>query len=112
MHLIPDSRLVVYLFHRYRYEIFPQRKTLDNAPPYVQIEPSSICNYRCKFCFQTDKSFSDSHSKYMGTMSFETYKIIVDMLEGKTEFLSLASEASLLYVKICQKCLIILQTNF
>ncbi len=91
MALIPDFKIAYYLFHRYRYEIFPQKRILDNAPPYVQIEPSSICNYRCKFCYQTDKSFSNSKSFHMGTMSFEMYKKIVDNLEGKTEFLSLAS---------------------
>ena len=42
-----------YLVHRYRYEVYPDKK--DEYPPYLQIEPSSICNYRCVFCFETDK---------------------------------------------------------
>ena len=40
-----------YIFHRYRYEIFPKKKIIDEYPPCLQIEPSSICNYRCVFCF-------------------------------------------------------------
>ena len=38
-----------YLVHRYRYEIYPQLKISDDYPPYLQIEPTSICNYRCVF---------------------------------------------------------------
>ena len=55
---ITDSNLPRYLVHRYRYEIFPQTKTIDNFPPYLQIEPTSICNYRCVFCFETDATFT------------------------------------------------------
>jgi hypothetical protein len=51
-----DQELPRYLFHRYRYEIFPQTKEIDNYPPYLQIEPSSICNYRCVFCSETAKT--------------------------------------------------------
>ena len=39
---IADDRLLEYLIHRYRYEIYPETKKLDKYPPYVQIEPSSI----------------------------------------------------------------------
>ena len=91
MSTINDENLKLYLFHRFRYEVFPQEKTLDQFPPYIQIEPSSICNYRCSFCYQTDKSFSNNKSSHMGTMNFDTYKYIIDLIEGKTEFLSLAS---------------------
>ncbi len=91
MYLLPDLKIPLFLFHRYRYEIYPDNKILDNSPPYVQIEPSSICNYRCKFCYQTDKTFSFAKSEHMGTMNLDTYKKVIDMLEGNTEFLSLAS---------------------
>src|SRR5437867_10384959 len=39
---LPDEQLVRYLIHRYRYDIYPQKKVLDDYPPYLQIEPSSI----------------------------------------------------------------------
>jgi len=51
---IDEKEIANYLYHRYRYEIFPQKKILDDFPPYLQIEPTSICNYRCVFCYQTD----------------------------------------------------------
>ena len=91
MHLIDDKDLPRFLFHRYRYEIFPQLRQLDEYPPYLQIEPSSICNYRCIFCYQTDQVFSGKKSSHMGTMSLEIFKDIIDQAEGKIEFVSLAS---------------------
>jgi len=91
MFLLSDEELPRYLFHRYRYEIFPTANRLDNYPPYLQIEPSSICNYRCVFCFQTDESFSEKKSAHMGSMSLDLYKKIVDEAEDNIEFLSLAS---------------------
>ena len=56
---INDNDLLRYLIHRYRYEIYPEKKIVDEYPPYLQIEPSSICNYRCVFCFMTDNSFNN-----------------------------------------------------
>lgn len=91
MATIDDERLPLYLYHRWRYEQNPKNHQLDDYPPYVQIEPSSVCNYRCKFCYQTDSSFSGKTSEYMGTMSFNDYTSIIDKLHGKVEFLSLAS---------------------
>ena len=55
---IDENRILDYLFHRYRYEVFPKKFTLDNYPPCIQIEPTSICNYRCIFCYQTDEIFN------------------------------------------------------
>lgn len=80
-----------YLYHRYRYEIFPSEQVLDDYPPYVQIEPTSICNFRCVFCYQTDESFSSRQSEHMGSMTLDTFKRIVDEIEGNVEFVSLAS---------------------
>ena len=98
MHSIADIDIPRYLYHRYRYEIYPE-KILDQYPPYLQIEPSSICNYRCIFCYQTDLSFSNKKSNHMGTMSLDMYKNIVDQAYGNIEFLSLASRGEPLYVK-------------
>ncbi len=88
---ITDTDLPRYLVHRYRYEIFPQTKTIDNFPPYLQIEPTSICNYRCVFCFETDKTFIDKKNGYMGQMSLDLFKKVVDQAEGNIEFISIAS---------------------
>jgi MoaA/NifB/PqqE/SkfB family radical SAM enzyme len=88
--LAPED-LPRYLVHRYRYEMFPQQRVLDEFPPYLQIEPSSLCNYRCVFCFETDKTFTRRSSGHMGTMSLDTFRRVIDEAVGKVEFISLAS---------------------
>jgi len=88
---LSDDQISKYLVHRYRYEIYPIIKKIDDYPPYLQIEPSSICNYRCVFCFETDKSFTDKKNGFMGKMSVELFKEIIDQIVGKVEFISLAS---------------------
>jgi radical SAM protein with 4Fe4S-binding SPASM domain len=88
----PDADVLArYLVHRYRYEMFPQRHLVDGFPPYLQIEPSSICNYRCVFCYETDKTFTRRSNGFMGHMKLDTFKAIVDQAEGNVEFISLAS---------------------
>ena len=37
-----SSEIPKYLFHRYRYEIFPEIQALDDYTPYLQIEPTSF----------------------------------------------------------------------
>ena len=103
---IEEKKLSNYLYHRYRYEIFPQEKTLDEYPPYLQIEPTSICNYRCVFCYQTDNVFNKKSNKFMGHMSLETFKEIIDQIEGKIEFISLASRGEPLLCKDIDKMLL------
>ena len=88
---IEDKDLPRYLVHRYRYEIFPETKTIDDFPPYLQIEPTSICNYRCVFCFETDKTFTNKKNGHMGQMSLDLFKKVIDQAEGNIEFISLAS---------------------
>lgn len=86
LHVLPR-----YIVHRYRYEIFPQRHIVDDFPPYLQIEPSSVCNYRCVFCYETDRAFTRKSAGFMGHMKLDTFKRVVDAAEGRVEFLSLAS---------------------
>ena len=103
-----DIDIMKYLIHRYRYEIFPQKKIIDKFPPLLQIEPSSICNFRCVFCFETDKTFTNKKNGFMGTMELETFKKIVDQIHGKIEFLTLASRGEPLvsknFVKMLEYC--------
>ena len=88
---VEDKDLPRYLVHRYRYEIFPQIKKIDNFPPYLQIEPTSICNYRCVFCFETDPTFTNKKNGHMGQMTLDLFKNVIDQAEGNIEFISLAS---------------------
>jgi radical SAM protein with 4Fe4S-binding SPASM domain len=88
---LEEKNLSRYLVHRYRYEIFPQTHELDEYPPYLQIEPTSICNYRCVFCFETDKYFTRKSNGFMGHMSIDTFRATIDQAVGNVEFISLAS---------------------
>jgi radical SAM protein with 4Fe4S-binding SPASM domain len=97
---LPDSALPRYLFYRYRYETFPQRKILDDFPPCLQVEPTSICNYRCVFCYQIDEDFTKKSGGHMGMMSLDTFKRIVDEAAGRCEAITLASRGEPL---ICPK---------
>lgn len=86
-----DENLIRYLCARYRYDFFPKLKKVEEYPPCLQIEPSSICNFRCVFCFQTDKSLTKPSNGHMGQISIEMFKKIVDEIQGKVDFVTLAS---------------------
>lgn len=88
---LADHELPTYLLHRFRYDVFPQRRQLDDYPPCMQVEPSSVCNFRCVFCYQTDSSFSRKSTGFMGTIELDLWKRIVDQAEGNIHFLTLAS---------------------
>ena len=91
MALLEDHQIIQYLFHRYRYVVYPLTKDLDDYPPCLQIEPASVCNFRCVFCYQTDRSFSQKSGGFMGTMTLDQFKQIIDQIEGYIDFVTLAS---------------------
>ena len=103
--ILSEENILEYLFHRYRYEVFPDINKLDQYPPLIQIEPSSICNYRCVFCFMTDKKFSKKNSSHMGVMSLDLFKKIIDDIEGNVQFITLASRGEPLVNKNLGKML-------
>lgn len=105
METIEDADLTRYLAHRYRYDVFPLTKQLDQFPPYLQIEPSAICNFKCVFCYQTDPTYNSKNSGHLGTMTFSMYKEIVDQIAGKIEFISLASRGEPLVCRELPKML-------
>jgi radical SAM protein with 4Fe4S-binding SPASM domain len=86
-----DKNIPRYIIHRWRYDVNPNKKKLDAYPPYLQIEPTSVCNYRCVFCYQKDTAFTTKANGFMGSMSLELFKTVIDQAEGNVEFLSLAS---------------------
>lgn len=88
---LTDEELPRYLWYRYRYEIYPQRKLLDAFPPCLQVEPVSSCNYRCVFCFQTDRAFTDRGNGRMGMMDPDLFRRVIDEAEGRCEAVTLAS---------------------
>ena len=38
-------------------------KIVDDYPPCVQIEPASICNFKCVFCYQADLTFNNKNKR-------------------------------------------------
>ncbi len=102
---IDDDNVARYVYHRYRYDVYPKQRKLDAYPPYLQIEPTSICNYRCVFCYQTDASFTKKANGMMGSMTFEMFKDVIDQVQGHVEFFSLASRGEPLICKDIDKML-------
>jgi len=88
---ISDQDYDRYLRYRYRYEVYPVIRKLDEFPPCVQIEPTSMCNLRCVFCYQTDSRLTHRKEGHMGRMPLERFKTLIDQLEGKCEAVTLAS---------------------
>ena len=86
-----DNELPRYLRYRYMYDIYPTAKKVGLYPPLVQIEPSSICNYRCVFCYQTDERLNTKKNGHMGFMNIGLFKGLIDQLEGNVEAITLAS---------------------
>ena len=109
---INTNEIPRYLIYRYRYEIYPQLRILDDFPPYLQIEPTSICNYRCVFCYQTDNKFNKRSTGYMGHMKLTTFKLLIDQAEGNIEFISLASRGEPLLCPDIKKMLIYTRDKF
>jgi radical SAM protein with 4Fe4S-binding SPASM domain len=107
-----DEDLPRYLVHRFRYEIYPVAKELDDFPPYLQIEPSSICNYRCVFCYETDKSFTRKSNGHMGHMQTNLFREIIDQAVGRVEFISLASRGEPLLCPNIQEMLAYTRDKF
>lgn len=88
---IDDKDLFRFLIYRYNYSINPKIFKIEDYPPCIQIEPTSICNFRCVMCYQTDKSFSSKSHGMMGHMPIDLFKKIIDEIEGKIEAVTLAS---------------------
>jgi sulfatase maturation enzyme AslB (radical SAM superfamily) len=102
---LDDKDLARYLYHRFRYDVFPVTKELDDYPPCVQIEPTSICNFRCVFCFQTDPLLTLRKHGHAGQMSLDLFKRIVDQIEGHVEFVTMASRGEPLLTKNIEEML-------
>ena len=110
--LLDEKDILRYLLHRYRYDIYPLIHHMDNYPPYLQIEPTSFCNFRCVFCFQSNRDFSKKSSGYMGHMKLDTFKLVIDQAEGNIEFISLASRGEPLICREIEKMLLYTKGKF
>jgi wyosine [tRNA(Phe)-imidazoG37] synthetase (radical SAM superfamily) len=99
MQRLNNDELFRYLYYRYRYDIYPSTQQLDAFPPCVQIEPTSICNYRCVFCYQTDPKLTQGRHGHMGMMDLDVFKLIIDQIENRVEAVTLASRGEPLMAK-------------
>lgn len=98
------EKTIDYIIYRYKFRIFPEKGILPEFPIYLLIEPTSICNLRCKMCFQTDSFFADKNN--MGFIDFEFYKSLIDQAEkGGTKALTMASRGEPLLNKGFSKML-------
>ena len=88
---ISENNYARYLLYRYRYNMYPKLKIVDDFPPCIQIEPTSICNFRCVMCYQADKTFSSKSKGFMGHMNVDLFKKCIDEIEGKVEVVTFAS---------------------
>ena len=88
---LENKNILRYVVYRYKYNVYPKLKILEEYPPNLQIEPTSICNLRCIMCYQSDKSFSSKSAGFMGYMKLDLLKKIIDEIEGKIEAVTFAS---------------------
>ena len=88
---IDKSKLTRYLIYRYKYNLYSKLREVDEYPPCIQIEPTSICNFRCVMCYQADKSFSSKSKGFMGHMNMDLFKKCIDQVEGNVEAITFAS---------------------
>jgi len=80
---------VRYIIFRYKFRVFTRDRITPTFPIYVLIEPTSVCNLKCPFCFQSDKSFN---KKYMGRMDMDLFIHVIDeCAENGTGAITLAS---------------------
>lgn len=74
---------------KYRVNIENHVKLGDVVPiesPYVLlIDPSNLCNFKCKFCPTGNKELIKSTGRYQGLLDFNLYKKIVDDLKEFSE---------------------------
>ncbi len=66
-----------YLRYRYRFANYPTRFKICSYPLVVIIEPTSVCNLKCQFCFISDPRLSKNR-EINGFMSMETFVRIAD----------------------------------
>ena len=109
---LPDEFLQRYLFYRYRYDVYPEQKVVDDFPPCLQVEPTSVCNYRCVFCYQIDPEFTARSNGHMGMMSLDLFKSVIDQAEGQCEAITLASRGEPLICPDFEKMLEYLTGKF
>jgi len=100
-----------YIIHRYKFKTYPKKKIVTQFPIYLLIELTSMCNLRCKMCFQVDQTFTTKNFK--GAMPFDLFRDVVDQaVEGGTKAVTLGSRGEPLLYKDISKALYYLSNKF
>ena len=86
-----DQQKGRYFLYRYKYNMYPKLKKVGKFPPCLQIEPTSVCNFRCIMCYQCDSTFNKKADGYMGDMSMKLFRDIIDEVEGQIEAVTFSS---------------------
>lgn len=55
----------------------------SDYPPLIHIELSSVCNYKCPFCYQ-----SGDHYTSCGFMDLDLFKKIIDQIDNKVPYIT------------------------
>ncbi len=80
-----------YLIFRWKLKNYGRQCKVPDFPIHLLVEPTSICNLRCRMCYQSDKSFS-SNKNVMGEMDINLFTRIIDeAVSGGTKAITLAS---------------------
>lgn len=59
----------------------PLQEVIPLATPFVLfVDPSSACNFRCRFCPTGDRDLIKSTGRWQGWLDFELYKKVIDDL--------------------------------
>ncbi len=88
---LTDKHTLRYFLYRYKYNMYPKLKKVGKYPPCLQIEPTSVCNFRCIMCYQCDPTFNKKADGHMGNMSLDLFKDIIDEVEGHVEAVTFSS---------------------
>lgn len=74
---IKSGEHLAYLTYRHHWHKYPHTLQVSTFPVHLGVETSSICDLRCKMCFQNDPVFSDKPINF-GLMNFDLYRKIID----------------------------------
>jgi radical SAM protein with 4Fe4S-binding SPASM domain len=75
-HNLDGVAILEYLQYRYNFKYYPLNHIVSEFPTVLAIEVSSLCNLKCKMCFQNSEKFASRVSR--GLMSFELFCKIID----------------------------------
>ena len=74
------------LYGRFLYDTnISGKKYVTDYPPLVHLELSSICNYRCTFCYQVDQEYFSKNRNFIDVNLFKT---VIDQLEDNVPYIT------------------------